>query len=123
MRVLVACECSGVVRRAFRERGHNAWSCDVKPVEDGSENHLLGDVLGYLDRGWDILVAHPPCDYLTNSAAWAYKEGPYHQMVKAGTLVGTRRCAVVVVRLGWRLFPFSWPYGAVPLSGCALRTQ
>lgn len=67
MRVLVACEFSGVVRSAFRARGHDAWSCDLLPAEDGSPFHIQGDVLPMLGEGWDILIAHPPCTRLTNS--------------------------------------------------------
>lgn len=66
VRVLVACEFSGVVRRAFRARGHDAWSCDLLPAEDGSEFHLVGDCLKFV-AGWDLLIAHPPCTYLCNS--------------------------------------------------------
>ena len=67
MRVLVACEFSGVVRRAFAARGHNAWSCDLLPAEDGSNHHITGDVRDHLNDGWDLLVAHPPCTRLANS--------------------------------------------------------
>jgi len=68
MRVLVACETSGVVRRAFAARGHDAWSCDVLPAEDGSNRHIVGDVRDHLDDGWDLLmVAHPPCTRLCRS--------------------------------------------------------
>lgn len=68
MRVLVACEYSGVVRRAFAARGHDAWSCDLLPAEDGSNRHIVGDARNILDRGWDLLmVAHPPCTRLCNS--------------------------------------------------------
>ena len=66
-RVLIACERSGVVRRAFRELGHDAWSCDVAPAVDGSPYHLQGDVLSFLDGGWDLMIAHPPCRYLCSS--------------------------------------------------------
>lgn len=69
-RVLVACERSGVVRRAFLAAGHDAWSCDIKPADDGSNRHITGDVLDYLDDGWDLLaVMHPPCTVLCNSGA------------------------------------------------------
>ncbi|MFN3351334.1 hypothetical protein [Pseudorhodoplanes sp.] len=69
-RVLVACEFSGIVRRAFAERGHDAWSCDLRPAEDGSNRHIRGDVRDILDDGWDLLiVAHPPCTRLCNSGA------------------------------------------------------
>lgn len=64
MRVLVACEFSGIVRDAFAERGHDAWSCDLLPTERPG-NHIQGDVLRILDQGWDLMIAHPPCTYLT----------------------------------------------------------
>lgn len=69
MRVLIACEFSGVVREAFRRRGHDAWSCDLLPAEDGSEFHYRGDVREYcgLDWDWDLMIAHPPCTRLSNS--------------------------------------------------------
>lgn len=67
LRVLVACEYSGRTREAFRALGHDAWSCDILPADDGSKFHIQGDVLPVLTRGWDLLVAHPPCRYLTNS--------------------------------------------------------
>lgn len=68
MRVLVACEFSGIVRRAFAAKGHDAWSCDLLPAEDGSNRHLVGDARQFLDDGWDLLmVAHPPCTRLCNS--------------------------------------------------------
>lgn len=67
-RVLVACEFSGIVRRAFAARGHDAWSCDLLPAEDGSNHHIVGDARQHLDDGWDLLVvAHPPCTRLCNS--------------------------------------------------------
>lgn len=70
MRVLVACEYSGVVRRAFLARGHDAWSCDLLPAEDGSNRHIRGDVRDHLNDGWDLLaVMHPPCTVLCNSGA------------------------------------------------------
>jgi hypothetical protein len=68
MRCLIACEFSGVVRRAFRAKGHDAWSCDVLPAEDGGE-HIQADVLSVLDSGWDLMVAHPPCTHLAVSGA------------------------------------------------------
>lgn len=92
MRILIACECSGVVRRAFRAKGHDAWSCDLLPATDDSEYHFQGDAIKVIrTNSFDMMIGHPPCDYLTNSAAWAYKDGPYHQKVKPGTLVGRER--------------------------------
>jgi hypothetical protein len=68
MRVLVACEFSGVVRRAFAAKGCDAWSCDLLPAEDGSNKHLVGDVRDHLRGGWDMLiVCHPPCTRLCRS--------------------------------------------------------
>lgn len=90
MRVLVACEFSGVVRDAFIARGHDAMSCDLLPTEAPGP-HYQGDVRDILGDGWDLMIAHPPCTYLTNSAAWAFTDGPYHQKVRPGTLVGSAR--------------------------------
>lgn len=68
MRVLVACEFSGTVRRAFAALGHDAWSCDLLPSEDRSNKHIVGDVRAILHDGWDLLiVAHPPCTRLCRS--------------------------------------------------------
>lgn len=68
MKVLIGCEFSGVVRRAFAARGHDAWSCDLLPAKDGSNRHLVGDVREFLNEGWDLLaVFHPPCTRLCNS--------------------------------------------------------
>lgn len=68
LRVLVACEYSGTVRRAFADRGHDAWSCDLLPSEDRSNKHIIGDARDILGDGWDLLmVAHPPCTRLCNS--------------------------------------------------------
>ncbi len=68
MRVLVACEFSGIVRDAFIERGHDAWSCDLLPSERLGP-HIQGDVLTHLGDGWDLMIAHPPCTYLAVSGA------------------------------------------------------
>lgn len=73
MRVLIACERSGMVRRAFRARGHDAWSCDIVPADDGGE-HIHGSVLDHdvVKLGWDALIAFPDCTFLTVSAnRWA----------------------------------------------------
>lgn len=64
MRVLIGCECSGVVREAFKERGHDAWSCDLQPTEIPG-NHIQGNVLEVLNDGWDLGIFHPPCTYLS----------------------------------------------------------
>ena len=68
MKVLVACEFSGVVRDAFLARGHDAWSCDLLPAETRTNRHIQADVRTLLGDGWDFLiVAHPPCTRLCNS--------------------------------------------------------
>ena len=64
MKVLVACEFSGTVRDAFTALGHDAHSCDLEPTET-TGNHYCGDVRDILDKGWDLMIAHPPCTYLT----------------------------------------------------------
>lgn len=86
MRVLVACEYSGVVRRAFRALGHDAWSCDLLPAEDGSEFHYQMDVNNVLRANWscrlegmesvafDLMIAHPPCTHLSVSGARWFKD-------------------------------------------------
>ena len=76
MRVLVACEYSGKVREAFRSMGHDAWSCDLLPADDGSEFHIQGDVTELLDDGWDLMVAFPPCTYLCSSGLHWNKRRP-----------------------------------------------
>lgn len=68
MRALVGCETSGVVRRALAARGHDVWSIDLLPSEDGSNRHIVGDVRDYLNEGWDLLALfHTPCIRLCNS--------------------------------------------------------
>lgn len=70
VKVLVACERSGVVRRAFRALGHDAWSCDLAPAGDGAFHHYTGDAINVVHQlRWDLLIAHPECTYLANSGA------------------------------------------------------
>ena len=68
MKVLIACEYSGIVREAFKKRGHEAWSCDILPTEIPG-NHIVDDVLNHLHKDWDLIIAHPPCTYLSNAGA------------------------------------------------------
>lgn len=75
MKVLVACEFSGVVREAFRRRGHDAYSCDFLEAEDSQEFHYRGDVRMYWEWEWDLMIAHPPCTFLTIAGA-RYKNDP-----------------------------------------------
>ena len=79
MKVLVACEYSGIVRDAFAAKGHNAWSCDILPTESKG-NHIQDDVLKHLDKGWDLMIAHPPCTYISNAGArFLYPKGKLNQ--------------------------------------------
>ena len=74
MKVLIACEFSGIVRDAFAAQGHDAWSCDLLDTERPNGNHIKGDVRDILDNGWDIMIAHPPCTHLAVSGARWFKE-------------------------------------------------
>lgn len=89
MKILIACEYSGVVRDAFLARGHDAMSCDLLPT-DVAGPHYQGDVRDVIDHGWDMMIAHPPCTYLTSAAEWAYKEAQTRK-IKPGTLIGAAR--------------------------------
>jgi site-specific DNA-cytosine methylase len=76
MRVLVACEFSGIVRDSFLALGHDAWSCDLLPTERESSRHIQGDVLQVLrqcGKGWDLMIAHPPCTHLAVSGSRWFK--------------------------------------------------
>jgi site-specific DNA-cytosine methylase len=73
MKVLVACEFSGIVRDAFTARGHDAWSCDLLPTESLG-NHYQCDVREILGLGWDLMIAHPPCTHLAVSGARWFKD-------------------------------------------------
>lgn len=77
MNVLIACEMSGRVREAFRKKGHNAFSCDLLPDMNNEEGwHIQGDVLQRLEMGWDLVIAHPPCTYLSASGLHWNKRRP-----------------------------------------------
>jgi hypothetical protein len=87
MNVLIGCEFSGVVREAFRKRGHNAYSCDILPAEDNSPFHIQGDVLYQLDgmdggygEPWDLGIFHPPCTHLAVSGAHLFKKKVQQQV-------------------------------------------
>lgn len=72
--MLVGCECSGVVREAFRNKGHQAYSCDLKPADDGSDYHLVRDIFDVVHWDWDLLIAHPPCTALAVSGNRYYHQ-------------------------------------------------
>src|ERR1039457_5953459 len=82
MRVLIACEFSGIVREAFRKRGHDAWSCDLLPAEDGSPFHIQHDAAStqvQTFRPWDLMLAFPPCTHLAVSGARWFKDKQHEQ--------------------------------------------
>lgn len=75
LNVLIGCEYSGVIRDAFGALGHNAWSCDLLPSDNGGKHHI-GDVREILNSSWDLFIAHPPCTYLSNAGnSYWYDEG------------------------------------------------
>ena len=128
MKILVACEYSGRVRDAFIARGHEAVSCDLLPT-DSPGPHYQGDVIGMLGRGWDMLIAHPPCTYLTGAAEWAFDEVPMinekPRNIKPGTLVGgarreARQAALDFVDILWNApiekICLENPVGVIPKS-------
>lgn len=86
MRILIGCEFSGVVRRAFRSRGVDAWSCDLLPSEDNSIHHIQDDLFNHLDKGWDALIFHWPCTHMLNSGVRWFTTIPKIQ--KPGILYG-----------------------------------
>lgn len=84
MKVLVACEYSGVVRDAMRARGHDAMSCDILPT-DAPGPHYQGDVRDLMTEEWDLVIAHPPCTYLANSGvSWLKKDTDRWTKMKEG---------------------------------------
>ena len=85
MRVLVACEYSGRVRRAFAARGHEVYSCDLLPADDGeTKYHYQGDIRDILYDGWDLMISHPPCTHLAVSGARWFKDKVQEQQEALG---------------------------------------
>jgi hypothetical protein len=90
-RVLIGYSACPLTLEAFERAGCEAWTCDLLPSRGRPDRHIQGDVWDALREEWDMAVLHPMCTYLTISAAWAFTDGPYHQKVKPGTLVGAAR--------------------------------
>lgn len=85
MKVLIACEYSAKVRDAFRAKGHDAWSCDLLACDGDPTWHIQGDVLEVIDRGWDLMIAHPPCTYLCNSGVrWLHSDPARWEEMRQG---------------------------------------
>lgn len=78
MKILIACEFSGIVRSAFEKIGHDVVSCDLLPTEIGGK-HYHGDVFDIIDDGWDMMIAHPPCTHLAASGARWFKNKKQEQ--------------------------------------------
>lgn len=94
MRILVACEFSGVVRQAFAARGHDAWSCDLLPSELPGQ-HLIGDVVPLLSVAkWDLLIAHPPCTHLAVSGARWFETKQVEQRKAIWFFLELARCDI-----------------------------
>jgi hypothetical protein len=84
VKLLIACEFSGTVRDAFAALGHDAWSCDLLPTEKPG-NHLQCDVREVLDMGWELLIGHPPCTYLSNSGvSWLHRDTTRWEKMREG---------------------------------------
>lgn len=88
LNVLVGCESSGTVRNAFRALGHNAWSCDILPADDGSEYHMQCDVREAVEEAhWDLAILHPPCTRLCNSGVrWLHERDLWAELDEAADL-------------------------------------
>ena len=101
MKVLVACEYSGIVREAFALKGHNAWSCDLLPTDQPSDKHIQGDVLEIINDKWDLIIAHPPCTHLSVSGAsrWAEKvaDGRQQAAIKFVEDIWEANCPFIAV--------------------------
>lgn len=99
MRVLIACEYSGRMRRAFAARGHDVVSCDFLPSEDNSPDHVQGDVFELIKPGvWDLMIAHPPCTYLANSGVRWLREKSQRDTWRT---FGPTKCPVPVNEARW----------------------
>ena len=93
MRVLIACEFSGIVREAFAKRGHDAWSCDLLPSEIEGQ-HYQGDVHALLDGNWDLMIAHPPCTHLAVSGARWFNEKQRQQIEALKFVLDLMTCKI-----------------------------
>ena len=101
MKVLVACEYSGIVREAFALKGHNAWSCDLLPTDQPSDKHIQGDVLEIINNDWNLIIAHPPCTHLSVSGAarWAEKvaDGRQQAAIKFVEDIWNANCPFIAI--------------------------
>lgn len=111
MRVLVLCEHSGVVRRAFAAVGCDAWSCDLLVSDDGSDKHIVADMFSVLDRGWDLVIAHPPCTYLSLSGMHWTVRGYRDENLTLEAMAVMRRLMCMDTEFGVKRFAIENPVG------------
>lgn len=120
LKILIGCETSGIARRAFLDRGHDVWSCDIEAAEDGSNRHIRCDIRdGILHEGWDLLaVMHPPCTRLCRSGRrWMSGPGKWtqpKQLPKGRTLESMRE----EFELGVDIFTSCW---SAPIERVAIE--
>ena len=80
MKILLGCECSNTTAKEFRKLGHKVLSCDIQDNDEDNTNHYKGDVMDVLYDGWDLMIAHPPCTFLSRAGArWLYQNGSINQ--------------------------------------------
>jgi hypothetical protein len=116
MKILIACEFSGTVRNAFIAKGHDAISCDLLPPERGPPHHQ-GDVLELLDQGFDLMIAHPPCTYLSTS-------GLHWNCRTKGRYLETRKAIQFVEKLWSASIPrivVENPVGCLPTHSALMK--
>jgi hypothetical protein len=97
MKVLIACECSGVVCNAFRANNHEAWSCDLR--NSRNPYHIVGDVLSILNDEWDMMIAHPPCTYLARCGSRHFKARQVEQQEAIQFVKQLYNCAIPKVAI------------------------
>jgi hypothetical protein len=103
MKVLVACEFSGTVREAFKSRGHDAWSCDLLPTEIPGQHYQTSVFSSSIPAEWDLIIAHPPCTYLSNSGVcWLHKDPERWDKMRDGAeflkeFLSNMRCKKVAI--------------------------
>jgi len=111
MRVLVACEFSGITREAFASRGHDAWSCDLR-TSDLPGQHLREDALEVMSRGWDLMIAHPPCRFLSRAGAVWFERDPTRQAKREAAMAFFMRLYNAPIQRVCIENPVGYPYGA-----------
>tara|TARA_R110002096_G_scaffold19735_1_gene65912 strand:- start:54 stop:704 length:651 start_codon:yes stop_codon:yes gene_type:complete len=114
MKVLIACEYSGRVRDAFIKKGHDAISCDLLPTDQPGP-HYQGNVFDIINDGFDLMIAHPPCTFLTGAAEWAFADTPMikgiPRKISPGTLIGEarRQAREDALKFAWDLWNCNIP--------------